>query len=83
MDVETVRTLEELARRWNVPKSEALRRAIRLAANDRETTAKSRLEAFTALQESVGLTKEEADRWVKEVREERMASTKKRFRDFE
>ena len=25
MDVETVRTLEDLARRWNVPKSEALR----------------------------------------------------------
>ncbi len=79
MDVETVRTLEDLARRWNVPKSEALRRAIRIAANDRAMENKSRLDALDALQRSVSLTKEEADRWVEEVRAERRASTEKRL----
>ena len=32
LDVETVRTLESLARRWNVSKTEVVRRAIRAAA---------------------------------------------------
>ena len=34
LDVESVHTLEELARRWRVSKSEVLRRAIRGAASD-------------------------------------------------
>ena len=34
LDVETVRTLERVARRWGVSRSEALRRAIRVAARD-------------------------------------------------
>ncbi len=75
MDVETVRTLEELARRWNVPKSEAIRRAIRMAANpEKPLSAAEKLKAFDDLQKSINLTKEEADRWVEEVRAERHAS---------
>ena len=34
LDVETARTLEALAQRWNVPKTEVLRRAIRAAAQE-------------------------------------------------
>src|SRR5437870_291443 len=35
LDVATVRALEGLARRWNVSKSEALRRAVRVASGQR------------------------------------------------
>ena len=41
LDVETVRMLESLARRWNVSKSEVLRRAIRSAARDESHRARS------------------------------------------
>ena len=34
LDVESMRTLEKLAQRWNVSKSAVLRRAIRIAATD-------------------------------------------------
>lgn len=34
LDVESIRTLEKLAQRWNLSKSEVLRRAIRIAAID-------------------------------------------------
>src|SRR5438128_90678 len=34
MDVETVRTLERMARRWRISKSAALRRAIQAAAGE-------------------------------------------------
>ena len=34
LDVKSIRTIEKLAQRWNVSKSEVLRRAIRIAAID-------------------------------------------------
>ena len=45
----TVRTLESLARRWNVSKSEALRRAIRSGAERQPSRADERLRALRAL----------------------------------
>ena len=53
LDVETVRTLESLARRWDVSKSEVLRRAIRAAAEEKSPRAKRKLEALRQLQASV------------------------------
>ncbi|MBM3815181.1 MAG: ribbon-helix-helix protein, CopG family [Acidimicrobiia bacterium] len=74
LDVATVATLEEIARRWGVPKSEALRRAIRAAAqNDPEITSDP-LQAFSALQRSLGLSKSKANAWNRRIRAERRAA---------
>ena len=65
LDVETVRALDDMARRWGVTKSEALRRAIRAA---RHGSTPARAEALTALDElqrSVKLDKRAANRWAK------------------
>ncbi len=68
LDVETVHQLEELARRWSTTKSGALQRAINeTAASERP----SRLQAFRALQQSLALTEEKADTWIREIRAER------------
>ncbi|HVQ77757.1 MAG TPA: ribbon-helix-helix protein, CopG family [Candidatus Binatia bacterium] len=74
LDVETVQLLERLARQWAVSKSEALRRAIRAAAeqgvpDERE----ARRVAWRQLQTGLGLTRERARRWERQVREERRA----------
>ena len=53
LDVETVRTLESLACRWNVSKSEVLRRAIRAAAGDENQRVKKKLEALDRWQASL------------------------------
>ena len=54
LDVETVRTLESLARRWSVSKSEALRRAIRsAAAGEKSQRARDKLAALDKLQASM------------------------------
>ena len=53
LDMETVRTLEGLARCWNVSKSEALRRTIRNEAERPTSRAEGRLHALRALPESV------------------------------
>lgn len=68
LDVETVRTLEDLARRWNVSKSEALRRAIRavsLLPPSEELTA---IQALDRLQDRLGLTPRSAARWAAAAR---------------
>lgn len=76
LDGETVRMLDRLARHWKVPKSEALRRAIRgAAAND--PGARGPLGALEEAQRSMRLTSKAADRWLKEVLKERRASSRK------
>lgn len=78
LDVETVRKLEQMARRWNVSKSEALRRVIRTAAV--EGLAEENREAISALdelQQSLGLDAEEVVRWEKATRVEREASSRR------
>ncbi len=72
LDVQTVRSLGRLAKTWNVSKSEALRRAIRAAADAKEATRPlSQLEALEKLQKS--LTDKKATRWLADVRRGRRA----------
>lgn len=75
VDVETVRTLEDIARRWKVSKSEALRRAIHAAA--REGDSPDALAALDDLQAALGMTAEKAERWADEVRAERRAASRR------
>lgn len=78
LDVETVRQLEAMARRWNVSKSEALRRAIRAAASQQPPAGQDVLEALQELQDSLGLTGEVAGSWEDGVRAERRAAERRR-----
>ncbi len=77
LDVETARTLEEMARRWGVSKSEALRRAIR-AAKRGPAGAPKALTALDALQRSLGLSARTADEWERHSRKERRATSIRR-----
>ena len=74
LDVGTVRTLEGLARRWNVSKSEALRRAIRSEAERQPSRADARLQALRALQASVAARGVDLDGWERQTKEIRSAS---------
>lgn len=80
LDVDTVRKLEELAKKWGVSKSEALRRSIHSAASD-QVDVSERLQAFRAIQHSIGLTRRQARQWEERVRAERRASSTKRLRN--
>ena len=57
LDVETVRQLEELAKRWNTSKSGALRRAIQSAAKQ---VRSDHHEALDRLQDLLALDRETA-----------------------
>ena len=83
LDVETVRTLETLARRWNVSKSEVLRRAIRAAAGEKSPRARKKLEALRQLQASVKRQGIDLAAWEREIRAERRASSLKRMSVFD
>ena len=80
LDVESVRKLEQLAKKWGVSKSEALRRSIHSAASN-QLAVRDRLQAFRALQQSLGLTKSRAAKWEQRVRAERRSSSAKRLRN--
>lgn len=75
LDVETVRTLEALASRWNVSKSEVLRRAVRTAAAEDRGGAAGPLAALRQLQADVLEDGVDIERWVRDVRAERRART--------
>ena len=78
LDPETIRSLERIARRWDVSKSEALRRAIRGAESADEGAGRS--EAVAALDELQGrlsLDKEAAERWARSIRSERTALSRR------
>lgn len=77
LDVETVRALEGMARRWNVSKSEALRRAIRTAAAKSEPAARTALHALDRMQEILDLGEEASRRWERENRAERRAASER------
>ncbi|MGH7803950.1 MAG: ribbon-helix-helix protein, CopG family [Candidatus Binatia bacterium] len=79
LDVETVRALERTARRWNVSRSAALRRAIQAAATEAGTGAGSdALEALGALQRSLDLSSTGAKAWATRSRRERQAASRRR-----
>ncbi len=77
LDPDTVRALEGLAHRWDVYKSEALRRAICAAARDAEED-RDALSALDRLQQSLRVSETSAEKWVAEVRGERRASGRRR-----
>nr|WP_255665391.1 ribbon-helix-helix protein, CopG family [Luteitalea sp. TBR-22] len=71
LDEDTIGRIEQLARRWNVSKSEVLRRAVRMA--DEQSAASDRLAALKELQASMQMTPEKEAAWVAEIRAERDA----------
>jgi len=78
LDPATVRELDDMARRWKVSKSEALRRAIRAAAQAALPGAKATLEALDDLQRSLALDAKDAARWERRVRARRKDSAWRR-----
>ena len=74
LDVESVRTLERLAQRWNVPKSEVLRRAIRLAAAAGDPGDDAALSALDRLQASLRARRVDLAQWERDSKAERRAS---------
>jgi predicted transcriptional regulator len=77
LDVETVRSLDDLARRWNVSKSEALRRAIRAASVRTPAEGLTPIQALDHVQRSLGLKPQRTARWVAATRAERRARSRR------
>jgi hypothetical protein len=75
LDTATVRTLERMARRWGISKSEALRRAIRSAAAQADGDA---VQALDRLQRAAALTAAQAGAWERRNRTERHAASARR-----
>jgi len=81
LDVDTIRALDELARRWNISKSEALRRAIRASVRSRGAAeSPGTVEILDRLQRKLRLQPREADRWARTLRAERRATSRRRTR---
>ena len=80
LDPETVRKLEEMARRWRVSKSEALRRAIRSAAQDVPDSAIPAIRALDELQRSLALSPAKVRRWNVAARSQRTSASARRER---
>jgi predicted transcriptional regulator len=75
LDPETVDSLDRLARRWQVSKSEALRRVVNVASAVEEMDASSdALAALDELQQLLALDEERAEAWVQRIRAERATS---------
>lgn len=66
-----MRRIENLAIRWDVAKSEVLRRAVRMA--DEQSAGAERVALLRELQQRANLTPEQVETWVAEVRAERDA----------
>lgn len=77
LDVDTVRKLEGLAKRWNTSKSAALRRAIRLAAQQTHSDHNETLDALDRLQSRLALDRGAAGTWADEARQERRAAAER------
>jgi hypothetical protein len=73
LDLETVRALDDLAKRWQVPKSEALRRAIREVSRTASSGTSDALRALDEIHQSFPLSIESARRWEKAISSERRA----------
>ncbi len=74
LDLDTVADLDRLARKWEMSKSEVLRRIVDAAARVEEVDAAA--DALTALEEiqhRLALTEEQADAWIREIRAGRVA----------
>ena len=73
LDVESIRTLEKLAQRWKVSKSEVLRRAICIAAIDRISSDGGALGALDELQASLRSRRVKLVQWERDLKAERRA----------
>jgi hypothetical protein len=80
LDAETVRALEQMARRWGTSKSEALRRAIRAAALTAGDATGGAVGALDRLQRAAALSAADAQAWGRSVRAERRAASTRRER---
>ena len=79
LDVETVRALEALARRWRVSKSEALRRAIHASATGKSPHAgREAVQALDQLQKTLTLDAKMAAAWEKATRGMRRTASRRR-----
>ncbi len=76
IDLQTASALENIARRWKVSKSEALRRAIRAAAEKETLDNSDATKVLDTLQRSLGLNSTTARRWERRVGAERKAATR-------
>ncbi len=74
LDVESMRTLETLAQRWNVSKSEVLRRAIRIAAIDGISGDGAALGTLDRLQASLRARRVNLAQWERDLKAERRAT---------
>ncbi len=77
LDVESVRALEALAQRWNVSKSEVLRRAIRIAAMEGGSENGAALGALDRLQTSLRERKVDVTEWARDLKTERRAAARR------
>lgn len=77
LDVESVRTLEALARRWGVSKSEVIRRSLRIAASTAGDGELSPLKALAELQEVVRERGVDLERWGRNLKKERRAGERR------
>ncbi|MCC6764072.1 MAG: hypothetical protein IT293_05350 [Deltaproteobacteria bacterium] len=73
LDAASVRTLEKMARRWAVSKSEALRRVIKVAGAALLANDQQRLANLEHAQRALRLTPGRAEAWIREIREARQA----------
>jgi predicted DNA-binding protein len=78
LDAETVQTLERMARRWGTSKSEALRRAIRAAAETASDAPDDVVAALDRLQRAAALRASGARAWAQKARAERRAASARR-----
>lgn len=78
LDLETVRKVERLAARWQVSKSEVLRRAVAVAAKNSLPEDLTPLAALRKVQEELKLTAAQARAWEAEVKRNRRAAFRKR-----
>jgi len=75
LDIETVRALDRLARRWKVTKSAALRRAVHATAeHDLKNAASDALQALDLLQAALRLDTAATEQWAHTAQAERRAS---------
>jgi predicted transcriptional regulator len=74
LDPDTVDALDRLATRWQVSKSEALRRMVGIASAVEEVDASAdALAALDELQRLAGLDEKKAVAWIRHIRAERAA----------
>ena len=77
LDVESMRTLEKLAQRWKVSKSEVLRRAIGIAAIGGISSDGGALGALDQLQASLRSRRVKLVQWERDLKAERRTTSQR------